>query len=203
MPDTEPAPATNRPALPNRPFLHGLSLIVVAATFLLIAIGGNVTSLDAGMVFKEGWTTGGYWSLLAPPAEWLNNLAQAMEHTHRLQGYVVGNLFIALVLWLWVREWWLAKRRGEWVRKWLPIVGTSALLLVVAQGVLGAVRVDMGHLTHADSSVAAPPTAASGGSETAGVGRARPETKCSRSASHVATASNAAPIAWWAVAKAG
>ena len=127
---------------PGRPGVHTLAVLVGVLTFALIAIGGNVTSLGAGMAFPEGWTTGGYWSLLAPLETWWHNTAQFWEHSHRLQGYLVGSVFIALAIVLWGREVWLAKRWGETPRWWLAIVGTVALLLVIGQGVLGAVRVD-------------------------------------------------------------
>ena len=53
-------------SLPDRPWVHALVVLVGLLTFALVAIGGNVTSLGAGLAFPEGWTTAGYWSLLAP-----------------------------------------------------------------------------------------------------------------------------------------
>jgi cytochrome c oxidase assembly protein subunit 15 len=54
-----------------------------------------------------------------------------IEHSHRLAGYVVGLLVIALAVALWVAE----------SRRWLKWLGTLALLGVIAQGVLGGMRV--------------------------------------------------------------
>jgi cytochrome c oxidase assembly protein subunit 15 len=139
MPDAD---STHAP-LPDRPWIHALALLAIALTFILIAIGGNVTSLGAGMAFPEGWTTSGYWSLIAPVETWAQEPHKFWEHVHRLVGYLVGIVFIALVAGLWLREHWLAKRRGERRRTWLASVATLALLLVIVQGVLGATRVDL------------------------------------------------------------
>ena len=53
------------------------------------------------------------------------------EHSHRLVGSLVGLLAIALALALWLRE----------QRAWLRWLGMAALLLVIAQGILGGLRV--------------------------------------------------------------
>jgi len=129
--------------LPDRPWLHRLAILAGVATFVLIGIGGNVTSIGAGMAFPEGWTTRGYWSLIAPPSTWWDSPHQFWEHVHRVMGWIVGMLFITLVVALWRREWWLPRRHGERTRKWLAVAGTAALLLVSVQGVLGAYRVNL------------------------------------------------------------
>ena len=53
------------------------------------------------------------------------------EHSHRLIGSIVGFLTIALMVALWAKD----------VRKWLKWLGVIALVAVIAQGVMGGLRV--------------------------------------------------------------
>jgi heme a synthase len=53
------------------------------------------------------------------------------EHTHRLLASVVGLLTTILAVWLWFKD----------PRKWLTWLGIAAFLLVIAQGILGGLRV--------------------------------------------------------------
>src|SRR5207244_9587753 len=55
------------------------------------------------------------------------------EHTHRLMGSLVGFLTIILAVWLWVGE----------DRQWVRNLGVIALGGVIAQGILGGLRVAM------------------------------------------------------------
>lgn len=54
-----------------------------------------------------------------------------VEHGHRLLGALVGCLTLILCGWLWARE----------TRRWVRILGSAALGLVVLQGILGGLRV--------------------------------------------------------------
>jgi cytochrome c oxidase assembly protein subunit 15 len=127
----------------DRQWLHRLAILLVVATFALVAIGGNVTSLGAGLAVPDGWYTFGYWTPIAPLKEWAYEVGTFWEHSHRLQGYVVGNLTILLAAWLWWRERRLARRRsGDLARPWLGWLGLVLLALVVLQGAMGAWRVD-------------------------------------------------------------
>lgn len=117
-----------------RPWLHVYAVLLVLATFALVAVGGNVTSIDAGLSVPEGWTTGGYFSPLAPLAVWWDDLATRWEHSHRLLGTLVGLLTIGLVGWLWLTQ------RS---RPWLRYLGLVLLGMVIVQGVMGAARVDL------------------------------------------------------------
>jgi cytochrome c oxidase assembly protein subunit 15 len=116
-------------------------MLVVGATLGLIFIGGLVTTRDAGMSVPD-WPTSFHYSMFAVPFEkWLG--AGAMEsgvfyeHTHRLFASLVGMLTVTLTIWLWAAE----------SRRWLQWLGTVASLLVVAQGVLGGLRVTHASLT--------------------------------------------------------
>jgi cytochrome c oxidase assembly protein subunit 15 len=131
------------PTLPDRPWLHALALLVVVLIFILVAIGGNVTSLGAGLAVPDGFYTFGYWTPLAPLKSWAYDVGTFWEHSHRLQGYVVGLPAIALMVSLWWREVYLARRRGEQPRRWLAWVGTGLIGLGLAQAVMGILRVDL------------------------------------------------------------
>jgi cytochrome c oxidase assembly protein subunit 15 len=111
------------------PWPHRLAVILACATFPLLFIGGLVTSLGAGLAVPDWPTTFGYNMFLYPWSKMIGGIFY--EHSHRLIASSVGLLTIALALVLWIQE----------KRRWLRWLGIVALLLVVAQGVLGGLRV--------------------------------------------------------------
>ena len=115
-----------------RRWLWVLSAALVGATLILVAIGGHVTSSDAGMAVPEGFFTGPYWSLISPLEYWWHDMGRRLEHSHRLKGYVVGGITIAVTV-------SLLRTQGR--RRWLKVLGVGLLVFVVAQGALGIVRV--------------------------------------------------------------
>ncbi|MEM9414492.1 MAG: COX15/CtaA family protein [Planctomycetota bacterium] len=157
-PDTPAADVEDTPVY--RPWLHRFSFVALAATFALVAIGGHVTSTESGMAVPDGWYTFGWWSLFAPPSEWWHNFGTFWEHSHRLQGNVVGMLSIVMAIWLYVAftDWKQVDdaypERGKLSklvrsaalvhgkRTWLRWAGIAMLLWVCLQGALGALRVD-------------------------------------------------------------
>ncbi len=115
-----------------RGWVHGLAILLVLATFILIAIGGHVTSHEAGMAVPEAFFTGPYWSLIAPLEVWWYDFGRRLEHSHRLKGYLVGSITIALMIsLLWTQG----------PRKWVKGLGIGLLVFVIVQGVLGILRV--------------------------------------------------------------
>src|SRR5713226_5856519 len=108
---------------------HRLAVVTACATFLLLFIGGLVTSKGAGLAVPDWPTTFGYNMFLYPWSEMVGNILY--EHSHRLVASCVGLLTIALAVALWFGE------RRTWLR-WL---GVTALLVVIAQGILGGLRV--------------------------------------------------------------
>ena len=116
-----------------RPWLRRFCLLTIAATFTLIAIGGKVTSYDVGMAVPDGFTTFGHITFLAPLSDWWHDFGTRWEHSHRLQGNLVGIMTIVMAVWLW-----LTQRDRTWLR-WAGVV---MLLLVISQGVMGALRVE-------------------------------------------------------------
>jgi len=99
------------------------------ATFLLLGAGGLVTSHEAGMSVPDWPNSYGYNMFLFPPSKWIGGIFY--EHTHRLWATVVGLMTTILAVWLWWQD----------SRKWMKWLGLVAFLLVIAQGVLGGLRV--------------------------------------------------------------
>ena len=162
------------------PALFWFAVLTAFATFLLIGLGGLVTSHEAGMSVPDWPTSYGYNMFALPIKFWTGGAF--FEHTHRLLASEVGLLTIVLNLWLFGKKscrfvrWfglvliatgfytfvrtpgWQAGGyyavhgliifvasfywpRCEPSPKWLKYLGTIAFLLVVAQGVLGGLRV--------------------------------------------------------------
>jgi cytochrome c oxidase assembly protein subunit 15 len=106
-------------------------LALVVATFLLIIVGALVTSKGAGMSVPDWPTTYGYNMFLFPYSKWVGGIF--WEHSHRLIASGVG--FLTLILGAAT----FLKDRRSWVR-WLAVI---AVLVVIAQGVLGGLRVTL------------------------------------------------------------
>ena len=163
------------------PWLHRFALLTAAATFVLIGIGGLVTSHGAGMAVPDWPNSYGYNMFTFPVSMWVGGILY--EHSHRLAGSVVGFLTLVLAFWLngrpaarWLR-WgsllvlalgcWAATSskvkldnvlfllgagavgfgvsfawpRHEPISPRLARFGLLALVLVIAQGILGGLRV--------------------------------------------------------------
>lgn len=106
---------------------YRLAIVTAAATFVLILLGGLVTNTGAGLAVPDWPSTFGHNLFLFPWSRMVGGIFY--EHSHRLVGALVGLLTLALAVALW--------RRGGHLR-WL---GLAAVLAVVAQGVLGGLRV--------------------------------------------------------------
>ena len=111
------------------PWLHRLARLTAGATFLLIVIGGIVTSTDSGLAVPDWPTTFGYNMFLYPLSEMVGGILY--EHSHRLMGSLVGLLTVGLFVFLLAKD----------SRKWLKWLGLAALIAVIVQGVLGGLRV--------------------------------------------------------------
>ena len=186
-----------------RPWLHRLAVLTAVTTFILICMGGLVTSTDSGLAVPDWPTTFGYNMFLYPLSKTVsgflftvdpnlqadldrNNLSEGLrkalekneisvsenviisteeqgsrwkladktnertytliksgerfdvyvhgvlyEHSHRLIGSIVGFLTIALMVSIWAKD----------ARRWMKWLGVIALVAVIAQGVMGGLRV--------------------------------------------------------------
>jgi len=119
----------------SNPWLYWFAVLTALATLALIGVGGLVTSHEAGMSVPDWPTTKGYNMFLFPINQWLGGIFY--EHSHRLLASLVGLMTTVLAVWLWLKD----------SRPWMPWLGVAAFLLVVAQGVLGGLRVTL----HMDS----------------------------------------------------
>jgi cytochrome c oxidase assembly protein subunit 15 len=106
---------------------HPVALVTLAATFVLILFGGLVTNTGAALTVPDWPSTFGYNLLVFPWSRMVGGIFY--EHSHRLIGVVVGLLTLGLAAALW-----RAGRRLRWL-------GLAAVVAVVAQGVLGGLRV--------------------------------------------------------------
>jgi cytochrome c oxidase assembly protein subunit 15 len=113
------------------PWLDRFAWLTAAATFLLLGLGGLVTSHEAGLAVPDWPTTYGYNMFLFPLRLWQSNIFY--EHTHRLLASFVGLLTGILAVWLWLRE----------PRSWLRWLGAGAFFAILLQGLLGGLRVTM------------------------------------------------------------
>jgi heme a synthase len=108
---------------------HRWAWALACATFPLVWWGGFVTATGSGMAFKDWLTSDGVFMPLYP---WLSSTGDKfIEHGHRLLGMLAGMLTIALVASLYLGE----------SRRWVRRYGVALLVGVIAQGVLGGMRV--------------------------------------------------------------
>src|SRR5688572_16054569 len=110
-------------------WLHYYAVLTAMVTFYLVWRGGLVTSHGAGLAVPDWPTTFGYNMFFFPFDKWVGGIFY--EHTHRLVASGVGMLTVILAVWLWFRE----------SRRWVRWLGIAAVIAVIAQGVLGGLRV--------------------------------------------------------------
>ncbi len=111
------------------PWLYRVAYLTAGATFLLIVVGGIVTSTESGLAVPDWPTTFGYNMFLYPLSEMEGGVLY--EHSHRLMGSLVGLLTIALFVMLLVKD----------SRGWIKWLGFTAFIAVCVQGALGGLRV--------------------------------------------------------------
>ena len=107
-------------------------MLLVAATFVLLIVGGTVTSTGAGLAVPDWPTTYGHNMFTVPLDVWIGRGGIFWEHLHRLIGSAIGMMCIAMTVWLWVKQ-----RR----RPWLRTLGVVLLAAVIVQGLMGGLRV--------------------------------------------------------------
>ncbi|HET9886910.1 MAG TPA: COX15/CtaA family protein, partial [bacterium] len=110
------------------------SRVAAVATLCLLAVGGLVTSRDAGLAVVDWPNSYGYNMFLYPLSRMTGNIFY--EHAHRLFGSLVGLMTLTLFIRLLVTD----------RRRWVHVVAGLAVILVISQGILGGLRVT-GHFT--------------------------------------------------------
>jgi heme a synthase len=103
--------------------------VTVAATFLLLVVGGIVTSQRAGLAVVDWPNSFGYSMFLYPLSRMTGGIYY--EHAHRLFASLVGLTTAVMALLLQKSD----------PRRWLRRLALLALLAVIAQGLLGGLRV--------------------------------------------------------------
>jgi cytochrome c oxidase assembly protein subunit 15 len=108
-------------------WLHRFAVLTAFATFLLIFIGGLVTSTGSGLAVPD-WPLS--YGQVFPPMEG----GVLYEHGHRLVATLVGLLMVILTVWMWRSE----------PRRWVRRLALAGLATVILQGLLGGLTVLMG-----------------------------------------------------------
>lgn len=111
----------------------GLAGAAILTTLCLIALGGFVTSAEAGLAVPDWPNSYQYNMFLFPFTKMVGGIFY--EHAHRLVGSLAGLETLILTIWVFAS-------RSAPVRtcRWLAAL---TLLLVIGQGVLGGARVFM------------------------------------------------------------
>jgi cytochrome c oxidase assembly protein subunit 15 len=105
---------------------HRFAVILAWATFFLIVAGALVTSNDAGLSVPDWPTSFGSLYRLPPMVGGVK-----YEHSHRMIAEFIGLLIIVMAVWT---------QRVE-TRKWMRVLGWTALGAVIGQGILGGITV--------------------------------------------------------------
>ncbi len=109
--------------------LHRFAFFTAFSTFILIFVGGLVTSTSSGLSVPDWPTTYGQNMFTFPVDKWIGGIKY--EHGHRLVASFVGFLTVILALWLAIKE----------DRRWVKYLGFFALGTVIIQGILGGLTV--------------------------------------------------------------
>jgi len=121
---------TPEDALEPRLWLARFGWVAGGATLPLILLGGLVTSSESGLAVPD-WPSSYGANMFLYPVALMADPRIFLEHTHRLFGSLVGLTTLALAINVLVVE------RRTWVKVW----AVALFALVVAQGVMGGIRV--------------------------------------------------------------
>jgi len=127
----ENSPDLNRPTPSSGRWLHYFAVLTAVTTLPLIFVGGLVTSHDAALAVPDWPTSYGYNMFFFPWEKMVGGIFY--EHSHRLIGSLVGMQMIVLTIWLFLNE----------SRAWVKKLGAIALAVVIFQGLLGGLRVEL------------------------------------------------------------
>ncbi|HUY20538.1 MAG TPA: COX15/CtaA family protein [Candidatus Binataceae bacterium] len=105
--------------------LHRWALLAAIMTFILIFVGGLVTTTGSGLSVPD-WPLA--FGKLVPP-HWVGGIR--FEYSHRVAAGTVTILTFSLAVWAWMAE----------ARRWVRNLALAACGLVIAQALLGAMNV--------------------------------------------------------------
>lgn len=121
-----------KPQVNNHRWPHRIGCLLVCIIFPLIWVGNLVTTADAGMAVPDWPNTYGYNLFAYPYREWFFGPWDLfVEHGHRLLASVAGLVSIVLVV--------VSYRSTD--NRLTRSLAVGILLLVIAQGLLGGIRV--------------------------------------------------------------
>ena len=106
--------------------LHNFALFVSLCTFILLVVGGLVTSTGSGLAVPD-WPLS-YGRLMPPMVGGI-----FYEHTHRMVATFVGILTVVLTVSVFRTE----------KRRWMKVLASAGLVAVIIQGLLGGLTVKM------------------------------------------------------------
>lgn len=112
---------------------HRFSILAVFTAVVLIAWGGFVTSIDAGLAVPDWPSSFNSYDPFTPFPDWWKVVPILAEHGHRLMGALIGLFTVVLT------GWTLWKEKRAWMKK----LAVFALVLVIFQGILGGLRVTL------------------------------------------------------------
>jgi len=110
-----------------KPALAWFAAIGSLWVFVLVMLGAFTTSIGAGMIFPDWPLSNGSVN----PHGWIHNIDEFAEHSHRLSAELMSLITIVIAVWVWRRE----------ARAWLRKLAGFAVALVIAQAVVGGLRV--------------------------------------------------------------
>ncbi len=111
--------------------VHRFASVAAIATLVLVAIGGLVTSEEAGLAVPDWPTSFEANMFLLPLSRMVGGVFY--EHAHRLFGALVGLTTISLAVFLWLADG----------RRSVRIIGAIVSVQVVIQGIIGGYRVTL------------------------------------------------------------
>lgn len=118
--------SSNVPGTPYHRAHHRFTVLAAACVFLLIVAGALVTSNDAGLSVPDWPTSFGSLYRIPPLVGGVK-----FEHGHRMLAEFIGLLTIGVAVW--------TQKVDQ--RRWMRVLGWSALGTVIAQGILGGLTV--------------------------------------------------------------
>lgn len=113
----------------SRMLLRHYAKFLVFATLVLIFLGGQVKSNDAGLAVPDWPLTYGENPITFPIDRWVGNIFH--EHFHRLVAGTVGVLTLIMTGWVLLAE----------NRRWVKTLACVALAAVIGQAILGGLTV--------------------------------------------------------------